>query len=57
MGGTQQGRETLQSFEKSAGELGVEHLDLLVLRQALPHTWKDRKWQTTDSQRMQNSSI
>jgi diketogulonate reductase-like aldo/keto reductase len=38
MGGTQQGRETLHSFEKSAGKLGVEHIDLLILRQALPYT-------------------
>jgi NADPH:quinone reductase-like Zn-dependent oxidoreductase len=30
--------ETLHSFEKSAGKLGVEHIDLLILRQALPYT-------------------
>ncbi|GLY75882.1 hypothetical protein Airi01_041490 [Actinoallomurus iriomotensis] len=57
MGGTRQGGETLHGFEKSAGKLGVEHIDLLVLRQALPYTWKDRKWWTTNSQRMQNFSI
>lgn len=38
VGGTQQGRETLHGFEKSADKLGVEHIDLLILRQALPYT-------------------
>jgi len=28
--------ETLHGFEKSAGKLGVEHIDLLILHQALP---------------------
>ena len=28
--------ETLHSFDKSAGQLGVEQIDLLVLHQALP---------------------
>ncbi|MFC8933413.1 aldo/keto reductase [Rhodococcus sp. NPDC057135] len=28
--------ETLHAFDKSAGKLGVEHLDLLILHQALP---------------------
>lgn len=28
--------QTLHSFDKSAGKLGVEHIDLLILHQALP---------------------
>src|SRR3954467_10721244 len=28
--------ETLHAFEKSAGKLGVEHIDLLILHQPLP---------------------
>ena len=28
--------ETLHGFEKSAGKLGVDHIDLLILHQALP---------------------
>src|SRR6476620_5601044 len=28
--------ETLHAFDKSAGKLGVDHIDLLILHQALP---------------------
>jgi diketogulonate reductase-like aldo/keto reductase len=32
--------ETLHGFEKSAGKLGVDHIDLLILHQALPSAFE-----------------
>lgn len=39
--------KTLHSFTKSAGKLGVEQIDLLLLHQALPGEF-DRTWRPTE---------
>ena len=38
--------ETLHGFDKSAGKLGVDQIDLLILHQALPTAF-DRPWRPT----------
>lgn len=39
--------ETLHSFDKSAGKLGVDQIDLLILHQALPASSAARSARTT----------